>query len=439
MADSKLLLDPHNLIWNHLRRRAEESPEREAVIHVSANASPYRWQWGELMRAASTAARWLSEHGIRQGDVCGLIIRHNPYFYPVYLAVSSLGALPAVLAYPNARLHPDKFRQGLMGMAQRSGLDHILTERELEAVVAPLVAGQASTIRQVLYPVDSLSGLWLESDTIAEHAPGSAEDACLLQHSSGTTGLQKPVALSHRAVLEHIGRYGDAIRLNEADRVVSWLPLYHDMGLIAAFYLPLVYGIPLVQLSPMEWVAAPVLLLQAIAQEQGTLSWLPNFAYQLMTDRIRESDLESVRLDTVRMLINCSEPVRSETHEHFYQRFKRYGLRREALGACYAMAETTFAVTQTPAGHEAHCQYVNREELAQGNVLPTAVGTGRACVSSGVPISGCEIRILDEEAHDVAPGRVGEIAVSSVSLFDGYRNYPEKTAEVLRDGYVFQR
>jgi acyl-CoA synthetase (AMP-forming)/AMP-acid ligase II len=391
------------------------------------------------MSAATRAAAWLADHGVRKGDVCALVVRHHPLFYPLYLGVSSLGALPAVLAYPNARLHPDKFRQGLEGMARRSGLDHILTERDLEPLVAPLVAGEGSTIRTILYPLEDLPRSDALGHTVASHVPTSPEEPCLLQHSSGTTGLQKPVVLSHRAVLDHVLRYGEAIGLNGRDRVVSWLPLYHDMGLIAAFYLPLVSGVPLIQLSPMEWVAAPVLLLEAISRERATLCWLPNFAYRFMADRVRDQDLQGLTLDSLRLLVNCSEPVRAGSHDRFHDRFAGYGLRREALGASYGMAETTFAATQTSPGREAQRLVVDRSALSRGEVrvLSTDESGGRQCVSSGAAIPGCRLRIVDEQRRDLPPGRVGELAISSVSLFDGYRNYPEKTAEMLEEGWFF--
>jgi fatty-acyl-CoA synthase len=439
-TDSTIPNDRMNLVWDRWRRHAEVTPEREAIVHLTADAEPVRWLWGDLMRAASRSATWLADHGVRRGDVCALIVRHNPYFYPLYLGVSALGALPSVLAYPNARLHPDKFRQGLEGMSRRSGLDHIITERELEPFVAPLVAGTGSTIRDILYPLDDLSRSNDVDQAVIEHASASPDDPCLLQHSSGTTGLQKPVVLSHRAVLEHVGRYGDAIGLNAEDRIVSWLPLYHDMGLIAAFYLPLVSGVPLIQLSPMEWVSAPALLLEAISKERATLCWLPNFAYRFMADRIRDEDIEGCRLDSLRLVVNCSEPVRAESHDRFDDRFARFGFQREALGASYAMAETTYAATQTHPGTEARRLLVDRAALARGEVgvLPGSdPAGGRWCVSSGVPVSGCALRIVDEQRQDLPPHRVGELAISSVSLFDGYRNYPEKTAEVLADGWYY--
>src|SRR5262249_39130227 len=161
-------------------------------------------------------------------------------------------------------------------------------------------------------------------------------------------------------------------------------PLYHDMGLIAAFHLPLAFGIPTVQIDPFEWVLAPYLLLDAMSREGATVAWLPNFAYNFMADRVPPEDLEGGRLEPVRLLGNCSEPVRAESHERFLTRFRELGLRPEALSACYAMAETTFAVTQTEPGTPARRVDAAREELARGAFRPARAGEpARACVSSG--------------------------------------------------------
>jgi acyl-CoA synthetase (AMP-forming)/AMP-acid ligase II len=202
--------------------------------------------------------------------------------------------------------------------------------------------------------------------------------------------------------------------------------------------LPLTLGIPLVQLDPFEWVSAPVILLEAISSEKGTLAWLPNFAYNLLADRCREEDLDGIRLNSLRMVVNCSEPVRSESHEKFLRRYAPFGFRKEALAACYAMAETTFAATQTTPGQDAKKIIVAREDLSAGVVRLARPGEpGRACISSGTPISGCELRVLDDNGNALPENRVGEIAIRSVSLFDGYRNNPEKTEEVLKDGWYF--
>jgi len=327
-------------------------------------------------------------------------------------------------------------------MSLRSGLDWIFTERDLEEVIRPLVEKRDSTIKGLHFPLD-----WKEQKSPTRqnvnklsrvHKTISNSDPLLLQHSSGTTGLQKPVLLTHRAVLEHVRKYAEAIQLSDRDKVVSWLPLYHDMGLIAAFHLPLAFGIPSVQIDPFEWVLAPSLLLEAISNEQATISWLPNFAYNMMADKIADEDLEGINLTSWRLAINCSEPVRYESHQKFLDRFREYGLNATAISSCYAMAETTFAVTQTPPNSRPALLAVDRLELAKGNITIAQDGApARICVSSGRTVPGCQLKIVDENRRPLAAGKIGEIAVRSVSMFDGYRNYPEKTAEVLSDGWYY--
>jgi acyl-CoA synthetase (AMP-forming)/AMP-acid ligase II len=170
------------------------------------------------------------------------------------------------------------------------------------------------------------------------------------------------------------------------------------MGLIASFHIPLASGATSVHLDPFEWVQAPILLLEQISREAGTLTWLPNFAYNLMADRIHLEEMEGIRLDTLRMAVNCSEMVRAESHDRFYERFAPYGLRASALAACYAMAETTFAVAQTPADVRAKELSLDREALSKGRMEPPRPGGAtRRCVSSGALIEGCAVRILSEE------------------------------------------
>jgi len=429
-------------MWNRWLRNAERQPTQDAIIHWRVDGAPFRWTFAALMDAAEICAANLMENGIERGEVCALILRHHPWFYPLYLGCVRIGVIPAILAYPNPRLHPDKFRQGLKGMSERSGLDWILTERDLEPMIQELVEGKASTIKGVHYPLEWDSQHAPGTETITKlnmmHDRISSSDPLLLQHSSGTTGLQKPVLLSHVAVQEHIDRYAAALGLDNRDKIASWLPLYHDMGLIAAFHLPLALGIPSVQISPFEWVMAPSILLDAVTKERATISWLPNFALDMMADKIRDEDLKDIQLDSWKRIINCSEPVRYESHQKFQRRLHPFGLSPSSLSTCYAMAETTFAVTQSRPGAPPPVLAVRRTELSRGSVaITTDERETKFCVSSGMPISGCEVRIVDDEGHDLPEGRVGEFAIRSASMFDGYRNYPEKTAEVLRDGWYY--
>jgi fatty-acyl-CoA synthase len=424
-------------IWHRWCENAHKSPDSVAIVHWRAGETPQRWTRGELTQRAELYAAALTSSGIERGHVCAIIVRHNAFLYPVYMACVCAGAIPAILAYPNPRLHPEKFREGLEGMSRRSGLDWILTEPALEGALRPLLR-EGSTIRGLRFPFDGTDCLEAVRSGVQRRMVNAARDSdpLLLQHSSGTTGLQKPVLLSNRTVLEHVTQYGKFLALSPEDKVVSWLPLYHDMGLIAALHLPLALGIPTIQIDPFEWVQAPWLLLQTLSAERATIAWLPNFAFSMMADKIKEEDLENVALDSWRMVINCSEPVRYEDQEKFFRRFAPRGLKRGALSSCYAMAETTFAVTQTPPGREPTTLAVDPKALSKGLARPAVDGSAaKVCVSSGQLIPGCHIRIVDGEFNDLNDRRVGEVWIKSSSMFDGYRNYPEKTAAAIRNGW----
>ncbi len=430
-------------LWERWQYFAQTMPEKEAIVHYRATDEPIRITYAELLETANKFSLYLKNIGVKKGDVCAIIIRHNPYFYPFYLAITGIGALPSVLAYPNPRLHPDKFRQGLSGMAQRSGLDWVFTETDLEEIILPFIEDEKTTVNELFFPLEWDLNRELSPDALQElseiRANIKSDEPMLLQHSSGTTGLQKPVVLSHHAILRHVENYGKSIELSEDDKIVSWLPLYHDMGLIAAYHVALASGVTTIQIDPFEWVLAPILLFMAASEEKATLTWLPNFAYNLMADKLSEEEMEDISLGSLRLIVNCSEPVRAESHAKFLNRFKEFGLNENALGAMYAMAETTLAVTQTKVGKRANEVTIDRESLSNGKVVITDNKNRlRVCVSSGKLIDECELKIVDEYRKEVDEDGSGEIAVKSVSMFSGYRNYPQKTAAVLdADGWYY--
>ena len=238
-----------------------------------------------------------------------------------------------------------------------------------------------------------------------------ADAGAFLQHSSGTTGLKKGVLLSHGAVLRQIHHYAAAIGAGAGDSVASWLPLYHDMGLITGFLLPCVLGLPIVSLDAQEWVSRPTLLLDAIARHRASLCWMPNFAFAHIL-RTAPPD-QTWDLASLRLLVNCSEPCRMPVVERFIARFATSGLRPGAVQASYAMAEAVFALTQSPPG-----------QPPRGSCRPGFA----EFQSSGPPIAGVEVRIAGPEP--------GEILVRSACLFDGYFRQPEATAARLRDGWL---
>src|SRR5208337_1571720 len=268
-----------------------------------------------------------------------------------------------------------------------------------------------------------------------------AECLAFIQHSAGTTGLQKGVALTHAAVLRQIEHLADALKIEgAADCVYSWLPLYHDMGLIACFMLPMVCHVTVVLQSPLEWVMHPETMLQIITECKCTLAWMPNFAFQFVPRRTPANRWAQYDLSSARALINCSEPVRSSSMQEFQNAFSAIGLRRGVLQSSYAMAENVFAVTQSDINRASGPAriWADGQTFRSGHlIVPVAEGTPSAVsfTSSGQLLPGNEIRIASDAGVLLAPGHVGEILVKSDSLFTGYYNRPDLTAKTIVEGW----
>jgi acyl-CoA synthetase (AMP-forming)/AMP-acid ligase II len=237
--------------------------------------------------------------------------------------------------------------------------------------------------------------------------------------------------------MSQLRAYARAIALDADDVIVSWLPLYHDMGLIAGFVLPIVAGVPLVLISPFHWVREPAVLFRAVQSHRGTLSWLPNFAYNHCARVVRERDLQGIDLSRWRV-VNCSEPVRDESHRLFLDRFRPYGFSERGLGSCYAMAEATFAVTASPVPGPPRVDWVQLEPLQrEGRAVPApaeAAGAS-AMTSSGAPIEGVRVAVIGEGGARLGDRDVGEILVQGDCLFEGYHRRPDLSATAIQDGW----
>ena len=250
--------------------------------------------------------------------------------------------------------------------------------------------------------------------------------------------MPRGVALSHRAVLGHLDAYGRSIRFDPpSDRIASWLPLYHDMGLLTSFLLPLVGGASCDTLPPGEWILDPTSILSLITQERSTLSWWPNFTFALLAQRVRPEERSHYDLRSVRLLVNCSEPVLRSSREIFARTFAACGLERRALQTCYAMAENVFAATQSQGDAPVQIA-VKRDSLDFGRAVEPCdpeAADARWVMSSGRPIDTVRLKVVDESLADVGEGQVGEMIVAGPSLFDGYYLLPEATAPVLQNGW----
>ncbi len=386
---------------------------------------------------AARYARALEKAGVQRGDLVVLVLQHGGEVLYAFWGAMLLGAIPSIMPFLTPKLDPEHYYESVRQLVTLSQVKAVITYAEMLPALREKLAGIPTLA--VLLNVEDLEPEGNLSDYL-ERAPSQPTDTAFLQHSSGSTGLQKGVMLAHGAVLNQIAAYSAAIDLRPDDVVVSWLPLYHDMGLIAGFLMPIVQGVHLVLMSPFHWVRDPLVLLRAIRDYRGTLCWLPNFAYNFMATRVRRAALEGIDLSSLRALINCSEPVRHDSHVLFGDFYAPFGLDRRALQTCYAMAENTFAVTQSELGVPPRLDVIDRRALMeQGIARPSDGSDGPTVVmvSCGRPIPHTEVRIVDAARRDLPERHVGEVALRSNCMLSGYYRRPDATAKALEDGWYF--
>lgn len=414
----------------------QQRPEKTAIVLQHAGQEDKIISYRHLVEGAERYARTYNREGLQPGEVVILIIQHGEDLVYAFWGAILHGTIPAIMPFLTEKLSPERYRADLSALVGITKPSAIVTYPDFEEE-ARAALPEDSSVRIVLR-TDRLEPEAEPNFATQRGLQHASEDIVLLQHSSGTTGLQKGVALSHQAVLNQLETYRKSIQLRDDDVLVSWLPLYHDMGLIAGFLMPILTATTLVLMSPFDWVRAPYRLFQAVSQYKGTLSWLPNFSYNFCAQKVRDRDLQGVDLSSWRVITNCSEPVKWDSHQAFYNRFKAYGLREEALQCSYAMAENVFAVTQTPAGTLPITDEIDREFYINERkaIAPREGHPALKMMSSGQAIPNTKIRILDEKHHHDLPDRViGEIALQSDCMLTGYYNRPDATEKAFKHGW----
>lgn len=416
---------PENTLASALIERGLQNPDPVALTFIERDAHQSITA-GVLLHEAHAAAGKLATNGIGPGDLVILVLQHSLDLIYAFWGAALLGAIPSIFPFLTEKLDPDIYRKRVKLLVEHSGAKAVITYPEFYDPLSELLKDVNC---KIFSTVDF--GQTNQSFGAPRIAP---ESIALLQHSSGTTGLQKGVALSHQAVLKQIDAYGKAIWLNPAkDVVVSWLPLYHDMGLIAGFLMPIVTGTHLVLMSPFDWVKRPGMLLETISKYRGTLCWLPNFAYNHIARGLRNTD--GLDLSSWRAAINCSEPVYDESHRVFLDKLAPLGFSEKQLAVSYAMAESTFAVTQTELGSAPRVDIVEIAPLQErGEAISAA--SGKRFVSCGKPIDTVELAIQDENRRSMPDRHVGEIALRSDFMLSGYYKRPDLTEHAMtKDGW----
>ena len=382
------------------------------------------------MRGVNRWSQALADGGVESGDIVLIFLDHDIDQYVSFFGAMQIGAIPSFMPPLTRKQVPD---------AYWTAHATLLARTRPKAII--LSEARAEELRTHL----DLDGIVLITTAQAAAVAGGSfrsiggdTDVAFLQHSSGTTQTKKGIRLSHRAVSSQLSAYMARLALTDEDRIASWLPLYHDMGLIACCVLPLVRGIPVVAIDALEWTLRPELLLRAIETHRCTLAWMPNFAFH---HTARTCGAETFDLGSMRAWIDCSEPCRAETFDLFARTFSGSGVVPHHLQTCYAMAETVFAVSQSGIGKAVSRLRVDEELLRTQGIIRCGGGEedGIDLLSNGRPLPGINVSVVDTGRRPLPAGRVGELAIRGDFLFSGYEGLLQQTAERLVDGVYHTR
>ena len=423
---------PYKSLVEAVIKWVESEPHRVSLTFLSADQSTIEITYERLHHDASSLAQFLYLTGLRFGEIVILFIDHSYDLVVAFLGAIYAGAVPTIFPYLPARTNHGQLSQ-LNHLLTLTKASWILTQDVLKSVAAEGLNDRSCrlvTVDQRLPRLDS------------DYCPynPAPQDIAYLQLSSGTTGPSNGVMVSQQALLNHIEAGQFATSYTQDDVSISWIPLYHDMGLISQLLMPLCIGGSAVLLSPRDWSLDPKSLLWAIHSFGGTLSCMPNFAFQHCTRLIRDRDLHGLDLSSLRILTSGGETVHLETIHQFKERFIPYGFRPEALMVSYGLAENVAAVTCTPTRTEPNVDWISIAKLRDENhatpVTPSNADA-RSIVSCGFPISGTVLEVVDEGGV-VCPDRVvGEIRLQGSSLFSGYYHQPDLTTQTMRDGWLY--
>ena len=416
-----------SLIWHaarhpdraHIFLREDPPPGEDEAPAVNIT-------YGDLVANATSVAARLRQRGIRPGDTVAVMLPTCRDFFYCFMGIQLAGAIPVPI-YPPFRA--DRIQE----YADRQAA--ILRNAQVRLLITFRQAGAVARLVQPHVP--SLGGV-VTATKLAE--PGDTtgftphrahgHDIAFLQYTSGSTGDPKGVTLTHSNVLANIRSIGEAAELRGGDVGVSWLPLYHDMGLIGAWLSLMHFGVPVAIMSPLAFLSRPERWLWALHHHRGTVTAAPNFAYELCVRKIADRDIEGLDLSAWRAALNGAEPVNAETLERFAERFAKYGFKRSALMPVYGLAEATLAVTFTPPGRGPLVERVDRRTFERdGRAAPAREGdaTALALVSSGRPVPGYEVRIVDAEGREVPDGVEGRLWFRGAGATRGYYRNPEAT------------
>lgn len=424
-ADARTLVDV--LEWH-----AGRQPDRVHILLCDERGSARQLRHRELLEAARGVAAGLAALGLQPGQTVALMLPTGLDYLACFFGIMLAGGIPVPI-YPPARMSQvEDHLHRHAGILRNAGAVLIIAMAPAKRV-AVLLQAAVPGLARIVAPAE------LRAVSLPPSHTAAGADIAFLQYTSGSTGDPKGVVLTHANLLANVRALGQAAQVGPGDVFVSWLPLYHDMGLIGAWFGSLYHGIPLVLMPPLAFLARPARWLQAIARYRGTISAAPNFAYELCVRHIGEAQLAGLDLSSWRLALNGAEPVSPATLDAFAARFAGCGLRREALTPVYGLAESSVGLAFPPPGRGPRIDVIRRAPFDRlGLAEPASAGDADtlALPSCGRALPGHAIRVVDETGADLPERRVGRLEFRGPSSTSGYFRNLDATRGLLRGGWL---
>lgn len=391
--------------------------------------------YGDLWQGAGALAAGLQHRGLRPAETVLLMLPTGREYFVSFFGILLAGGIPVPLYPPGRPKQIEEHLRRHAAIANNCGASLMITIPEAKPF-ARLLQAQVTSLRHMVTAADVAM---IASPDHLDRPVLAGADTAFLQYTSGSTGLPKGVILTHANLLANIRAMGQAVQISAEDLFISWLPLYHDMGLIGAWFGCLYHACPLVIFSPSSFIAKPSRWLKAISDFRGTLSAAPNFAYELCLRRISDEDLAGLDLSSWRCAFNGAEAVSPPVLEAFTRRFSRFGLRRQALMPVYGLAESSVGLAFPPLNRGALIDRIDRTRLMEsGRAEPTGPDNEKAITfaSCGLPLPGHEIRIVDQTGREVPNRQEGRLQFRGPSATSGYFRNPEQTAKLFQGQWL---
>lgn len=416
-----------DLLWLY----GEQSPDRPHIYFQHEDGTDEVIKYGELLQRSLQVASGLKNLGLKEGETVAIMQPTHPDFFYTFLGTLLAGGVPVPI-YPPFRMH--------MLEAYAKMEAHILRNAEVRVLVTFTQAENLSRILKTFVPslkhVVTVSDL-IQPDKLKSPFKAKSDHFAFIQYTSGSTSDPKGVLLTHYNLLSNIRAYGNAIGVTSEDVAVSWLPLYHDMGLIGMWLGSLYYAAPLILMTPFSFLNHPERWLWAIHDHRGTVSGAPNFAYELCVRKVDHSLIEGLDLSSWRVAANGAEKIYPRTLEQFAKKFAPYGFKKQALMPMYGLAESTVGLAIPPLGRDYRIDSVDRKQFEENRLaIPSEEENSLSFVSCGSPIAGHAIRIVDEELNELPERQVGNLQFQGPSSMQGYYNNPRATQAIHHDGWL---